>query len=416
VTVKPGVRAIFCPVAAVDLQTGTNHTATTHDHPAVDTNLIIIVAALGGCVLALAVVLMLVARRSRRRADERVEAVGLTLEKRMDELAHELAGAVERAEEEGRRSRFLGEIAGSIDMDEVLGRTLEAGSRLEGVDAALIRLEGADGAPTVAARGLAADGAESISGPPDGSPARAIEVSYRYGPDQADTEGLIHTGLAVPLEESGSRIGYLAVYSRDSSRRFGDDDVRELEELTLRATPAIENARKFREARQLADLDALTGLHNRRYFHETLARESARAHRYNRRLALIVFDLDDFKVVNDRIGHLGGDAVLAEAAERVREVIRTADVPCRVGGDEFAVILPESGIQQAEQLFGRLEAAIGGRPLGQAGKLHISAGVAELKPDDDSITFFERADEALYRAKDAGKGQSVTADGGRATA
>ena len=392
----------------------TNHTATTS---AVNTNLIVIVAAGGGCALALVLVLVaLVTRRSRRRADERVGAVVLTLEKRMDELAQELAGAVERAEEEGRRSRFLGEIAGSIDMDEVLARTLDAGARLEGVDAALVQLEGSDGLPTTAALGLAADGAETITGPPDGSPARAIEVTYRYGPDQAGTDGLIHTGLAVPLEDSGSRIGYLAVYSRDKSRRFGDDEVRELEELTHRATPAIENARKFREARQLADLDALTGLHNRRYFHETLSRECARAHRYNRRLALVVFDLDDFKVVNDQVGHLAGDAVLAEAAERVRAVVRTADIPCRVGGDEFAVILPESGIQQAEQLFGRLQATISGRPLGQAGKLHISAGVAELKPDDDSISFFERADEALYRAKDAGKGQSVTADGGRQTA
>jgi diguanylate cyclase (GGDEF)-like protein len=190
-----------------------------------------------------------------------------------------------------------------------------------------------------------------------------------------------------------------------------EDDVRVLEELTERATPAIENARRFREARQLADLDALTGLHNRRYFHETLARECARAHRYNRRLALIVFDLDDFKDVNDKVGHLGGDAVLTEAAVRVREVIRTADIPCRVGGDEFAVIMPEAGITQAEQLFGRLQGAISGRPIGQAGRLHISAGVAELKPEDDSISFFERGDEALYRAKEAGKAQSVTADG-----
>jgi diguanylate cyclase (GGDEF)-like protein len=115
--------------------------------------------------------------------------------------------------------------------------------------------------------------------------------------------------------------------------------------------------------------------------------------------------------VNDKVGHLAGDAVLAEAAERVREVIRTADIPCRVGGDEFAVILPEAGIEQAEQLFGRLQGTISGRPIGQAGRLHISAGVAELKPDDDSISFFERGDEALYRAKEAGKGQSVTADG-----
>jgi len=126
----------------------------------------------------------------------------------MDELAQELARAVDRAEEEGRRSRFLGEISGSIDMDEVLARTLDAGARLEGVDAALIQLEGSEGATATAALGLAADGAETITGPPDGSPARAIEVSYRYGPDQAGADGLIHSGLAVPLEDSGSRIGY----------------------------------------------------------------------------------------------------------------------------------------------------------------------------------------------------------------
>ena len=76
-----------------------------------------------------------------------------------------------------------------------------------------------------------------------------------------------------------------------------------------------------------------------------------------------------------------------------------------------AVILPEAGIEQAQQLFGRLQGAISGRPLGQAGRLHLSAGVAELRPDDDSISFFERADQALYRAKDAGKGRAFTADG-----
>jgi diguanylate cyclase (GGDEF)-like protein len=373
--------------------------------------LVVISAALGGLVLLLVVLLTLVSRRSRQRADERVGAVVQTLEKRMDELAIELAGAVERAEEEGRRSRFLGEIAGSIDMDEVLARTLEAGARMEGVDAALIRLENQEGIPTVAAHGLSADGAEAIAGPPDGSRARAIEVSYRYGEDEPDPSSMIAGGLAVPLEENGSRIGYLSIYTRNRGRHFEEDDVRHLEELTQRATPAIENARRFREARQLADLDALTGLHNRRYFHETLARECARSHRYNRRLALIVFDLDDFKDVNDKVGHLAGDAVLAEAASRVREVVRTADIPCRVGGDEFAVILPESGIEQAEQLFGRLQGTISSRPIGQAGRLHISAGVAELKAEDDSISFFERGDDALYRAKEAGKDQSVTADG-----
>ena len=156
--------------------------------------------------------------------------------------------------------------------------------------------------------------------------------------------------------------------------------IRELEELSKRAGPAIENARRFREARQLADLDALTGLHNRRYFHETLAREVARAHRYERRLALIVFDLDDFKAINDRIGHLAGDAVLAEAAERVREVVRSADIACRVGGDEFAVILPESVLDDADQLYKRLQRGLLARRSSQAGGSSSPPGSPRSSP------------------------------------
>src|SRR5207253_8367861 len=131
---------------------------------------------------------------------------------------------------------------------------------------------------------------------------------------------------------------------------FGDPELRELEDLARRAGPAIENARRFREARQLADLDALTGLHNRRYFHETLAREVSRAQRYNRRLALLALDLDNLKAINDRLGHLAGDGVLAEVANRIRDVVRSADIACRVGGDEVAVILPESAMADAKQL------------------------------------------------------------------
>jgi diguanylate cyclase (GGDEF)-like protein len=177
-----------------------------------------------------------------------------------------------------------------------------------------------------------------------------------------------------------------------------------------RLSQALEHAHEeSRRNRRLADLDALTGLHNRRYFHETLAREVARAQRYNRRLALIIIDLDDFKAINDRIGHLSGDAVLAETAERVRAVVRSADIACRVGGDEFAVVLPESTTADGDQLYQRLRSAVSSKPVGQAGRLTASAGMAELLPDDDPTTFFERADEALYRAKRLGKGQIVEA-------
>src|SRR5215468_7262802 len=233
-------------------------------------------------------------------------------------------------------------------------------------------------------------------------------MSYEYGPEGEDADGeAIRSGVAVPLPGETAQLGLLTIFTRANDTRLGEAQVNELEELALRAGPAIENARRFREARQLADLDALTGLHNRRYFHETLAREVARAHRYDRNLALIVFDLDDFKGINDRIGHLSGDGVLAEAAERIRDVVRSADIACRVGGDEFAVILPESTLADADQLYRRLQAAVSARPVGQAGRLSFSAGVAELQPDDDPTAFFERSDEALYRAKERGKAQVV---------
>jgi diguanylate cyclase (GGDEF)-like protein len=378
------------------------------------TVLIGVSAGLG--VLALLLLSLLAARRRRdASADERVAEVVAGLNARMDELGQELAHALERAEEEGRRSRIFGELAGSIDLDEVLSRTLEGAASLRRADAALVMLpDPAGGKPIVATLGLSLEEAErhAVAGPPDGRLARSITMSYTYPELErvAAEDGVIHSGLAVPMPGEPDTIGYLAIFSRNSGTPFGEEDVRDLETLAVRAGPAIENARRFREARQLADLDALTSLHNRRFFHETLAREVARAHRYERRLALVVFDLDDFKDVNDKIGHLAGDAVLAEAAERVRSVVRSADIACRVGGDEFAVILPESALDDADQLYRRIQSAVSVRPIGQAGKLYLSAGVAELKPEDDAVTFFQRADDALYRAKDAGKGRVVAAN------
>jgi len=365
--------------------------------------------------LALLLLGLLVWRWQRDSStDGRVAEVVASLNARMDELGSELAAALERAEEEGRRSRIFGELAGSIDLDEVLARTLEAAGALRGSDAALVLLpDPAGGKPIVATLGLSVDEAErhAITGPPDGRLARSITMSYTYPSlEQQSEDGIIHAGLAVPMPGEGGSIGYLTIFTRQPAREFGEEDVRELESLAVSAGPAIENARRFREARQLADLDALTGLHNRRFFHETLAREVARAHRYDRKLALVVFDLDDFKDVNDKIGHLAGDSVLAEAAERMRSVVRSADIACRVGGDEFAVILPESSLDDADQLYRRIQHAVSSRSIGQAGKLYLSAGVADLRPQDDSVTFFQRADDALYRAKAAGKGKVVSAN------
>jgi diguanylate cyclase (GGDEF)-like protein len=374
----------------------------------------IALAAVGAALATLVLTLLFewVVRRSPQ-SDERLTQVVRELESRMDDMVRELTGALEQSQLEGRRTRMLGELAGSIDLDEVLTRVLEAAGSIDSVDAALVSLTPQPGGqPIVATLGLSAEEAErqSVTGPPDGREARAISMSYDYSAEQVAAAGdAIRAGVAVPLPGETTPLGLLTIFTRAPDQTFSEEQVQELEELATRAGPAIENARRFREARQLADLDALTGLHNRRYFHETLAREVARAHRYDRNLALIIFDLDDFKAINDRIGHLSGDGVLAEAAERVREVVRSADIACRVGGDEFAVILPESKLADADQLYARLQKAVSARPVGQAGPLTISAGVAELQPDDDAIAFFQRSDHALYGAKERGKSQVVAA-------
>ena len=102
--------------------------------------------------------------------------------------------------------------------------------------------------------------------------------------------------------------------------------------------------------------------------------------------------------------------MLAEASERMLSVVRSADVACRVGGDEFALVLPESSGEDAELLAGRIARAISARPVGAAGTLFLSAGVAELRPSDRPNDLFERADEALYRAKELGKARTVMAE------
>jgi diguanylate cyclase (GGDEF)-like protein len=345
-------------------------------------------------------------RRTSRDVEEQVAATVETLEARLDELAQELGSAVRRAEEETQRARFLAQLGTTIDLDDAMASTLEAAAALPQVDAAVVELEpsGAADERLLGSIGLGddEDGAVRVfSGPPDEREARAIELGYLYAEDQA--AGAVHGALGVPLVGRGGRMGWLGVFSRNRNVRFGDEDLRRLEELAERVAPAIENSRRFREARQLADLDSLTGLHNRRYFHETLAREVDRAQRYQRLLSLVIVDVDGFKEINDRIGHLAGDAVLAEIADRIRQVVRSADVPCRVGGDEFAVIVPEAEVGQARQLVGRIQRAVSSQPIARAGRVRVSAGVADLQPNDSPTSMFERGDESLYSAKHAEK-------------
>jgi diguanylate cyclase (GGDEF)-like protein len=284
-----------------------------------------------------------------------------------------LAAELQRAQS-GRRL----EVAGSLDLDDVVARILDSSLALRRVDAAVLALEGDEKGAMIKSAGMSRD--------------------------EAERQGELGSKLALALKGELGSLGSLTLYSGSTGeleRDVGDDAA----DIVRRAVPALDNAFRYREARRLADLDALTGLRNRRFFHETLQRECTRAHRYGRSLALLVLDLDDFKAINEQVGHLAGDAVLAETAARVRDVLRASDIACRVGGDEFAIVLPEAGASQAGQLYGRVEETVSARPIGSIARLTLSGGIAELAQGDDATTFFERADNALYRAKQAGKAQ-----------
>jgi diguanylate cyclase (GGDEF)-like protein len=327
---------------------------------------------------------------------------------RMDELSNDLSEALERAERESRRNRLFGELGGSIDLEELMDRVLDAAMEIQGFDAAMILVEGQGGTPTIVTRGMTP---QETAKPPTSGVAGAlpgtITVTYRYGRDREhrpDTE-LIAGGLFIPLiGRELTSVGTLSLFWRDGDHEPTRESIEQAEHIAESAIPAIENARRYGEARKLAETDALTGLYNQRYFHETLRREVLRAQRYERKLALIVFDVDDFKNINDSIGHLAGDRVLAQAADRLREAVRSVDVPCRIGGDEFAVILPESSAEDADQLYRRVQSSMRGTSLGgDEERLRLSAGIAELQHGDTAAGLFERADGALYRAKDLGK-------------
>lgn len=139
--------------------------------------------------------------------------------------------------------------------------------------------------------------------------------------------------------------------------------------------------------------DPMTGLYNRRFFDEALAQNVETARRYGRELSLVLFDLDGFKQVNDTCGHQAGDEVLKTFARLLQETVRKADIVCRIGGDEFAVILPEAGLSSVWKFTERFSDI-----AGKTKEIRFSAGISALPSDN----LFADADAELLRAKQAG--------------
>ncbi len=163
-----------------------------------------------------------------------------------------------------------------------------------------------------------------------------------------------------------------------------------------------------------ASTDALTGISNRRYFLLQAEQEMRRAKRFARDMSVMMIDLDHFKPINDRLGHAAGDAVLAGVVKASLESLRQSDTMGRLGGEEFAVILPETGLSAAMDVANRLRAHIAERPIcavNTAVTCAVSIGVAQMNPNDNSIDdLLHRADDAMYRAKEHGRDRVETAD------
>lgn len=170
---------------------------------------------------------------------------------------------------------------------------------------------------------------------------------------------------------------------------------------------------RLAEERVASGTDALTGLLNRRGLFRAFDVEAERARRYGHPMSLILFDLDHFKQINDRLGHASGDRVLRAVGEEIRRTLRPADVMGRWGGEEFVVLLPETGLSAAVDVAERLRYLVSGL-RSEAGPLSASFGVAPFSETDNLGTLVRRADRALYEAKRAGRNRVVASTEGAA--
>ncbi|WP_217915816.1 GGDEF domain-containing protein [Miltoncostaea marina] len=312
---------------------------------------------------------------------------------RLRETHTDSRDVTERVRAEAERealARVTAAVAAAAPLPEVAGLVAGEAAALCDVDgAAVVRFAGDEGV-VVAAVG----------------PAR------RAG-DRMPLATLPGGDLVLPVVADGRPWGMVHAPGARSGRPDGPRRARPLADLLALA---VANARARERLVALATTDGLTGLANRRVFHERLAGEAARARRAGRPLSLVMIDLDHFKAVNDTHGHQAGDEVLRAMATRLRETSRAGDVVARFGGEEMAWLLPDAAWADALEAAERLRSRIRGEPVGAAGRVTASLGVAEMDgrgPED----LVRRADLALYRAKAGGRDRCVAwATGMEATA
>lgn len=209
--------------------------------------------------------------------------------------------------------------------------------------------------------------------------------------------------LAIPLIVQGGCVGVLNLESLKVGA-FVQSDIRLLSPFTSGLSLLIDNQQKAKQLKEQATRDGLTGFFNHRMMEEMVPRELQRAARYHRDVSLAMLDLDNFKAVNDRLGHREGDRLLRVFAACIRKVVRTSDFIYRYGGDEFLILLPETTIEQAGEILGRLDAALCPE-LGTAlGPVTFSTGIASYVSDPSAEDLVKLADDRLYQSKRFGGG------------
>lgn len=217
--------------------------------------------------------------------------------------------------------------------------------------------------------------------------------------------GANERAIGFPLIVGGIAMGVLGV--RPAGATLPADRRRIIEAAAALLAVSIKNAQLFREVKDNSVKDALTACFTRGHALDVIDAELRRARRSQTPVSLIMFDLDHFKDVNDRYGHLCGDAVLNAVGKRMKEVLRGSDLKCRYGGEEFLVLLPETPLHGARRVAETLRREIAERPVPWAGEaltITASFGLAQTLPGEVNVqAVIARADQALYRAKDDGR-------------
>jgi diguanylate cyclase (GGDEF)-like protein len=213
--------------------------------------------------------------------------------------------------------------------------------------------------------------------------------------------------MLAPIEAKGNLLGVLHLARRDLDKPFEREDLELLLLFAVQAGVALENVRLYSQVEHLATTDPLTGLANRRSFQDSLESEIDRAARYGDSLALLMMDIDHFKLINDSYGHTVGDQVLRNLGRVFHANVRRHDLPCRIGGEEFAVIAPNATKDKALLLARRLLEAVRTTDLFDSKiqrEVTISIGLASYPEDARSMdNLIKSADDVLYEAKRNGR-------------